>query len=373
MSQTQIILLVSTAPAVAELVIRALLGNPVTTVVLEARSGAEAIDVVRAQPLRLVVLDLDLESFVSAQSLCVKLRALRPTLPILPMSTSVDMAPLLADLGCAPTLSKSLLVANPSQLRVHVQDALQQEPQLKVPKGTFTYLLEQADAALREERRLGQIEVLVLCRNVLLRCGLVHSLASLGMSAHIVAADTSVVPGSSGVPPGARLVIGPLSDLEALQAVAQAARLPLLLVALHAREFELTPYSTLAGASVLLFNEAGDIRQFLVALQTVASGTPFLAVPAGVIARWAAPIASLTAREWEVIVALLLTADPEVVAQMSRLSVPSVETYTKRVRRKLGSRSLSATLAIVQAHVTGQLGVAPTAPQSVAQPVRTVR
>jgi DNA-binding CsgD family transcriptional regulator len=149
-------------------------------------------------------------------------------------------------------------------------------------------------------------------------------------------------------------VIGPLSDLVALQAIARAARLPLLLIALH-------------------FDEGGDILHFLTALQRVVSGTPFLAVPAGVIVQWATPLDRLTTREWEVIIGLALTADPAVVAQRSGLSIPSVETYAKRVRRKLGSGSLPETLALVQAHVTAQLGVAPTALYGFVDPAQRLR
>lgn len=373
MPQARIVLLVSAAPAVMELVTRVLLSEVSTAVVLEARSGAEALEIARMQPLGLVVLDLDLAGVMSPRDICLKLRALRPTLPIVPIGTSLDAASILAELGCAPALSKSLLLSNPSQLLNHIRDAVEQEPVLKVPGETFKYLLEQADAALKEERRQDQLEVLVLCRNVLLRYGLVHSLTSLGVGVHIIVAGNGAASLAFEAPPGARMMIGPLSDLVALQAIAQASRLPLLLVALQPRELELTPYPSLRGASVLLFDEGGDILQFLTALQTVASGAPFLAVPAGAIARWAVPLAGLTAREWEVIVALLLTVDPEVVAQLSGLSRSSVETYIKRVRNKLGSRSLSDTLAMVQNHVTAQLGVAPIAPPGSADAAQTAR
>lgn len=367
MFQTQIVLLVSAAPAVAELITRSLVGDTTTTVILEARSGADAIDVARAQPLGLVVLDLDLEGVVSAQALCVKLRALRPTLPILPIGTSVALAPLLGELGCAPAVAKSQLLANLSQLRRLVDDALQQEPMLTVPKGTFSYLLEQADAALGEERRQRQLAVLVRCRNVLLRCGLAHALTSLGMAAHLVAADDNIVPGFAALTPGARLVVGPLSDLEALQALAQAARLPLLLVALHEDELARTPYTALAGASLLLFDEAVDIVQFLTALQSVAAGTPFLAVPSGTIARWVAPMAGLTAREWQVIIALCFVSDYDAVAQVLELSPQTIETYAKRARQKLGARRLPEALALVEAYVTAELGIAPTSLRSSAE------
>lgn len=201
------------------------------------------------------MLDLEFEGVVNAEALCVKLRALRPSLPILPLGASREV-PLLAELGCAPMVAKSLLVAEPSQLRVRLEDALRQEPQLSVPEGTFSYLLELADAALREERRRDQIEVLVLCRNVLLRCGLAHSLASLGIPAQLVAADKGFSPSGTEAPQGARLVFGPLADRVALQAVAQGSGLPLLLVALHEHEFEGISYADLGSASALLFDEA---------------------------------------------------------------------------------------------------------------------
>lgn len=373
MPQARIILLVSTAPAFIELVTRIFSSEASTTVVLEASSGAEAIEMARVQPLGLVILDLDFAGVVSVRDICLKLRALRPALPIVPIGTSLDSAPFLAELGCSPALSKALLVANPPQLPIHIQVVLEHEPVLKVPQETFKHLLEQAEAALREERRQDQLEVLVLCQNVLLRSGMVHSLTSLGIVVHSGTPGSGIAPLLFEAPPGAKLVIGSLSDVGALQTVARVSRLPLLLVALQQRELELTPYSSLAGVSIYLFDEGGDILEFLAALQTVVSGAAVLAVPTGVIARWVPPLDGLTAREWEVIVALLLSPDTATVAQATSLSVSSVETYAKRVRRKLGSRSLTDTLALVQAHVSAQLGVAPTALHGPARPARALR
>jgi DNA-binding NarL/FixJ family response regulator len=373
MSQTQIVLLVSTAPAVSELVTRALQSDMATTVVFEAHSGAEAVEIARTQPLGLVVVDMDLEMLVSAESLCVKLRALRPTLPILPLSASVDTPALLAELGCAPAVAKAQLVADPTQLRSHVQDALQMEPELRVPEGALSHLLNQADAALQEERRLGQTEVLVLCRNMLLRCGLVHSLASLGIPVQIVESDSDAAPFSADAPVDARLLFGPLSDLVVLQAAAQTFRVPLLLVALHERELLLTPLSELAGANLILFDEAGYILQLLSALQTVAAGSRFLAVPSGPIALWIAPMDSLTAREWQAMVSLLSMSDMEAVAEIHGISATTVETYIKRARHKLGARTLPDALALVQTYLTAQLGVAPTLLRSSAELVQLAR
>lgn len=373
MPQAQIVLLVSTAPAFIELVTRIFSSEASTTVVLEASSGAEAIEIARVQPLGFIILDLDFAGVVSVQDICLKLRALRPALPIVPIGTSLDSAPFLAELACAPALSKAMLMINPQQLLIHIQVALKQEPVLKVPEETFKHLLGQAEAALREERRQDQLEVLVLCQNVLLRSGIVHSLTSLGIVVHSGTPGSGIAPLLFEVPPGAKLVIGPLSDVGALHTVARASRLPLLLVALQQRELELTPYSSLAGASIYLFDEGGDILEFLAALQTVVSGNAVLAVPAEVIARWVAPLDSLTAREWEVIVALLLSPDSATVAHATSLSVSSVETYAKRVRRKLGSRSLTDTLTMVQGQVTTQLGVAPTALRGSAGQARAPR
>lgn len=104
---------------------------------MEARTGAEAIAFARAQPLGLGVLDLDLASVMRAQDIALKLRALRPSLPILPIGTRQDAAPLLAELGCAPVVAKSLLAANPTQPLPAVRAAVAQEPALSVPEGTF--------------------------------------------------------------------------------------------------------------------------------------------------------------------------------------------------------------------------------------------
>jgi DNA-binding NarL/FixJ family response regulator len=197
----------------------------------------------------------------------------------------------------------------------------------------------------------------LVCRNVLLRCGFVQALTSLGIRMHLTTADLDAIPFDDPPPSGARLLIGPFSDITPLQALARTSGLPVLLIALQQHELETTTYATLAGASVILFDAAGDIRQFLAALQSVAAGDTVLAVPPGIIARWVAPLGTLTPREWEVIVAMLLSTDVADVAQICGLLIPSVETYIKRVRRKLYARSLPATLMLVQTHLTEQLGV----------------
>lgn len=373
MRRIRIILLVTDAPAVAELVTRVLTSALSDTVVLEASNGSEAITCARAQPLELVVLDVDMGGIASGRDICLKLRALYPALPILPLSASLDAASLLADLGCAPLLYKPQLAAEPSALSGHVDTALRQKVLLEVPVGTFNYLLGQAEAALLEEQRRARFAVLVACRHPLLRSGLVHTLTSLGVFANTVTTDSDITLLPSGAQPRSQLVTGPLSDLGAIQAIGRQHRLPILLIALHQRELEALAYAQLAGASVLLFDKTGDILQFLTALQTTSAGQPFLAVAPGVIAQWVKPFDELTEREWEVIVALLFLPDYEAVAQVYGLSVQSVETYIKRVRRKLGSRTMAEVLALVQKHVTARLGVAPIGMRTQFEPARVAR
>lgn len=361
MFQTRIILLISTAPAIIDLVTATLSNDLETTVVLEAYTGAEAIDMALHQPLSLVVLDLDFGGNVGGEHIGLKLRALRPTLPILPIGPGLEAASLLAEVGCAPVLTKALLIANPVSLLTRATAAMRHEPVITVPEGTFSYLVEQADALLRAEPRYDQLEVVLVCRNVLLRCGFVDALTSLEIRVHLVTADHDAVPLNDPPPPSARLLIGPFSDITPLQALARTSGLPVLLIALQKHELERTTYAALAGANVILVDAGGDIRQLLAALQTVAAGDVVLAVPPGIMARWVTPLGTLTPREWEAIVAVLLSTDVADVAQICGLMIPSVETYIKRVRRKLDSRSLPATLMLVQAHLTEQLGVNPNA------------
>jgi DNA-binding NarL/FixJ family response regulator len=361
MLQTRIILLISTAPAIIDLVTATLSSDLETTVVLDAYTGAEAINMALTQPLSLVVLDLDFGGDVGGEHIGLKLRALRPTLPILPIGAGLEAASLLAEVGCAPILTKALLIANPASLLNRITMAMQHAPVIRVPEGTFSYLVEQADAVLRAEPRYDQLDVVLVCRNVLLRCGFMHALTSLGIRVHLATTDHDAIPLDDPPSPGARLLIGPFSDITPLQALARTCGLPVLLIALQQHELEPTTYATLAGASVILVDAAGDIRQLLAALQSVAAGDTVLAVPPGIIARWVAPLGTLTPREWEVIVAMLLSTDVAAVAQICGLLIPSVETYIKRVRRKLGARSLPATLMLVQTHLIEQLGVNPSA------------
>lgn len=75
----------------------------------------------------------------------------------------------------------------------------------------------------------------------------------------------------------------------------------------------------------------------------------------------------LTAREWEVSLALLFLPGYEAVAQRYQLAVTTVERYAKRIRQKLGARTQPDAMARVQAELVAQLGVAPTPLRSFAE------
>jgi CheY-like chemotaxis protein len=359
MRQTLLLLVVTDEEAVAELIRRVLADNGVDVVLFVARNGVEAAKHAQAQPFGLAVVDLDIQGAVAGQDICLKLRALRRSLRILPFGRALTATSFLDELGCAPLLLKQQVLAEPSLLAVHVQAAAQQEPVVRVPSGTLSNLEDRVNAALVEEQRREQPDVLVLCRHMFLRCGLTGTLTGLSFRVAADAADldelliTASEVGSTGP------IVGPLSDIAMIGAAGRALGRPALAIATQQRDLEGPAPAELGEVSLLLFDETGDLLQLLTALQRVAAGQRLVAVPPAVIARWVEPLDALPGRAWETLVTLLLTSSVEKTAQLTGVQASSVATTIKRVRRRLDLRSLSELLDVTRNQVTEQLGVLP--------------
>lgn len=359
MRQTMLLLVVTDEEAVAELIRRVLADNGVDVVLFVARNGMEAIEHARAQPLGLAVVDLDIQGAVAGQDICLKLRALRRTLPILPFGRAQTDVPFLDELGCAPLLLKQQILAEPRVLAVHVKTVAQQEPVVRVPSGTLSKLEERFDAALVEEQRREQPDVLVFCRHMFLRCGLVGALTGLGFRVAVDTADLDELVSSAGELSSTGPIVGPLSEVASIRAAAQALGRPALVIATQQRDLEGPAPAELGEVSLLLFDETGDLLQLLTALRRVAAGQRVVAVPPAAIARWVKPLNALPSRAWEMLVTLLLTTSVEETAQVTGIQPSSVETTVKRLRRRLGFRTLAELLDVTRNQVTDQLGVLP--------------
>ena len=164
MPQTLLLLVVTDQEAVSELTRRVLADSGVDAVLFVARNGVEALHQAQTQPLGLVVVDLELQGAVSGQDVCLKLRALHPSLPMLPLGQALTAASFLSDIGCAPLLLKQRVIAEPGVFASEIQAAVQQKLVSQVSPGTWSYLLERVDAALLEQQRREQPEVVVVCR-----------------------------------------------------------------------------------------------------------------------------------------------------------------------------------------------------------------
>lgn len=358
MTQTLVVMVVTDEEAVAELTRCVLAAHGVDTVLLVARSGVEAVQLAQTQPLGLVVVDLDLQDAVSGQDICLKLRALHPAVPILPLARTLSAAPFLSEIGCAPLLLKQGVIAEPGVLASEVRAAVQQEPMSRASPETSGYLLDRVDAALLEQQRRDQPEVLVLCRQLFVRCGLSHTLAALGFRVE-AAAEVESMGEKAGNAGGSGPVVGPLSDISLVGAASRELGRPALAIAINQRDLEGPAPAGLADASLLLFDEADDLLRLLQAMQRVAAGQRVLAVPPAVIARWVTPLDKLSRRAWEILVTLLLTSSFEETARLTRIEASSVETTLKRVRRRLGLRSNPDLLELTRHRVIEQLGILP--------------
>lgn len=355
------ILIIEDDDAIIDLFVQVVRRGVPGATVLHAASGSQALELVRAQSLDLVILDIRLAGPMSGREVALKIRALRPALPILPCTGDLDSAAVLADLGCAPAVAKQQLARNPFQLIAHIRAAGQIPPVTRVPTEAFNYMLERADAALAEELRQAQVGVVMLCRHPLLRIGLARAITGLGITVAALAAHRLELLQHAEAALRASLILGTVGDLAEVEAVGIQLRRPRLVVATQPAELGQLSWAQLMGCSVVVYAAQEDVLQLLAAIHAATTGRRFIAVPPGALAQWVAPPGAITPREWEVLIATLLLPDRAAVAQACGVTAETVETYGKRIRRALAPRSWAEICDLARAHLVRHLGVLPVA------------
>lgn len=314
---------------------------PVGWSLLEAADGLSGLDLVRQRlrDLALIVLDMQLPD-LEGRSVCIQIRYLSPTVPILPFTAAVQAAPVLHELAC---LAPVLKPARPERLAEAIRAALGAgaPPLLSSPLLGWAHeqstLLEQIARQQSQTRR-----VAVFASSGVTRAGLARLLDPLAQTAEAASPAalrrllregrwTALVADAADYPhvlEAARERGVPLVLVAASVAQAQALRLP----DVAAVVLDTDPAIEVKLARVLEALVQGEVPSALLT-DDLATQRAAL-VPPQIGARLADT--PLTPREQEV---LWLDAQGCAAAQIAELlciDPDTVKSHWKRIQRKLG-------------------------------------
>lgn len=155
--------------------------------VLVAANGLDGLELVRRHlsELDLIVLDMQMPG-LNGYWTCIQIRSLSRTLPILPFTGSMEAAPFLNELGCAPTLLKPVC---PDTLASELRRAMATPPSF-VPSAILEFAQKQAALIERNARQNhAAMRVALLASSRVTSIGLHGLLTAAG--AHVLCEATS--------------------------------------------------------------------------------------------------------------------------------------------------------------------------------------
>lgn len=360
------VLVVDDDDAIGDLIAAVVQKTLPTATVRQARTGLSAIELFQAhqQHIQLVILDIELggvfssHAALSGREVCLKIRELHPTVPILPCTVDTRAAPFLEDLGCAPLFTKQALGANPLAFAARVQEALGTRHQVRVSPASLNYMLGRADAILAEVQASEQPRVTVLSQHPLLRGALVRALSGLPVQLLASVSSAQELYSAAAQIAGAHILVGTVSDIDEMRSVSIITSNPTLAVAMRQPELDTLPPAAYRAVNVMLFDQRSNAAVLLAALAALQRGERFLALPAAKVAQIVVPPHGLPTREWEVVISSLELADPLAIAAACGVDPATVETYWKRARRRTGLTREEA-VCLARQVIVETLGVMP--------------
>jgi ATP/maltotriose-dependent transcriptional regulator MalT/CheY-like chemotaxis protein len=320
--------------------------------VLCAHDGVTGLDLVRQHlaTLDVIILDVKLPD-LDGRAVCVQIRALSPTIPIVPHTAWRDTLPFLHELHCAPPLPKPAL---PAQIVAALRAALAMPRVPPAPSALLAWAQAQAaelEQAARSRRCHIRVAVLTACD--LLRNGLCVAVAEAGGVVVTAAASLAALAQALPTLPITTLLTDTTMELDAVLDLAQSYAVPVLVVA--------------PGAAVA--HSIAPMVQGLV-LMPVATATlaeALAAVAAG--QRYcdprlhADPFADLELRaiEREMLVLVAQGHRHAAIAQALHLAPTTVRQYLSRLYTRLGLNDLYALQqwAVARLRQRGGGGAAP--------------
>lgn len=280
---TPVMLVVDDNPGVALLVEQAIATWPTGGTVLTAASGIEAVTLLRAQLDRVSLIVLDyLMPGLDGWDTCVLLRALSPTVPILPYTTTYEPLPQLRDLGCLPELSKQATASTPTLLGEALWQAQHSTvPPVTIPPATLTRLqaLVAAKAATvpSAETARATWQVLIVGAVGTRRAG-VQALVQHTETVQVVL-TTSVPAKCCAIAEAHRpvAVVGTVEDLPLLQEAHRHTALPLIAIAATFTQALIHRADPTIAGIVIEHPQEPTLAALMLsqALRTVTTGQPY--------------------------------------------------------------------------------------------------
>lgn len=307
----------------------------------EASDGVQGLALVRheANTIELLLVASELPD-LDGRLVCLQLRTLCPTVPLIPIADAGGTVPFLIEIGCLPPLTHPLAV-NDVRARITTARNLEAPP---APTAAFVQLVLGYAAA--EEQRVRQehcpCRVLVYATSPFMRAGISHFL------------DPSMAQSTCGQPTALRrmlsqfhydALVAPAVDRAIVREVCQAHAIPLILIVSRTTPAAVVaatdvsglvadhdPFAAVRLAHMLAAISHGESLNRL--LPELEAGTVGLAFVPPLVARWfdATPV---TRRELDL---LWLDAQGWSSAQIARqllIDRTTVTSYWKRVQRKL--------------------------------------
>ena len=315
---------------------------PADWILLEAPDGLTGIDMVRQhqRELRLVVLDMHLPD-VDERTICLRICAICPDLPILPFTGYADTVPAMHELGCLPPVFKP---TRPEDLARALQTALTQP----MPPCTTTALVSLAQAQSAQIERLVReqrttLHVAVFADSALKRAGLVTILSLIAQTfaaAHLPALELLLAR-----MPWTALVADARAQRE-VSRIAYTHRVPLILIAENPTEA--LAVDTADVACVLREHDPALAAHLVAALTALAIGeqpvaAPLPVEPAQEHRRIVPPRVvqifadtALCPRELDVLWLDYQGLSVKQIARTLTIVPVTVESHWKRIRKKIG-------------------------------------
>lgn len=312
--------------------------------VLDAPDGISGLDLARreGERLRLVVLDIALPD-MEGRLVCLRLRDLSPSVPILPFTGHEDTAPVLAELACRPPVFKT---ASHAELAQALRDAVS-EPPLPFAPSTVISWMQSAGQGIEElvRRQRARLRVAVYAASPYHR-GALARLLPPGVHG-LDAAELHTIEGMLRSVEVLAL-LAHADDHAGVAPLAAAHRAPLILVA--ADEPQALAVRAAGAAMVLLEADAQLDQQLARALAQLALGLapeqPALAAGGGRRPRHVVPAhaarqlagAGVSARELDVLWLYAQGLTTEQAARLLQIEPSTVQSHWKSAARKLRLR-----------------------------------
>jgi DNA-binding NarL/FixJ family response regulator len=315
---------------------------PPEWMILEASDGLSGLDLAREQRavLQLVVLDMQLPD-LEGRLVCLRLRELSATLPILPFTGHAYTATVLHELGCLPPIYKPV---RPDELHAALLAAVER-PQPPYATSSlidwFAAEAQQIEQAVRLHQQSSRL--IVYARSALRRMALGQTLRPLAYTAEVasLAGLKQLLANGSW-----SAIVAEGSECAALASLSEAHGLPLVAVASSRAEARLL--GTFACVAVLDEDDPLLTRRLLATTQALLAGQPVMLderhegeatvqqSPPWVVQHFVA--CGLSIRESEVLWLDYLGYSSAQIARALGIDKATVQSHWKRMQRKQGLR-----------------------------------